>query len=73
MASILAKVFRDRVMNALPKKYQKYGFAQHKGYGTQLHREKIAQYGPCDLHRKLFLKSYFPQHTFQTRLPTSDE
>jgi ribonuclease HII len=44
MASIIAKVSRDRVMNALPKKYHKYGFSQHKGYGTQLHKETISQY-----------------------------
>jgi ribonuclease HII len=44
MASIIAKVSRDRIMNALPKRYQKYGFIQHKGYGTKLHKEKIAQY-----------------------------
>jgi ribonuclease HII len=71
MASIIAKVSRDRVMNALPKKYQKYGFTQHKGYGTQLHKEKIAQYGPSDIHRKLFLKWLFPHHTVQRTLPDS--
>ncbi|MDR3169755.1 MAG: ribonuclease HII [Candidatus Peribacteria bacterium] len=71
MASIIAKVSRDRVMQALPKKYHKYGFAQHKGYGTQLHKEKIAQYGPSDLHRRLFLKWLFPEHMVQRKLPTS--
>jgi len=69
MASIIAKVSRDWIMNSLPKKYQKYGFSQHKGYGTKLHKEKIAQYGPSDLHRKLFLKRLFPNHTFQKILP----
>jgi ribonuclease HII len=69
MASIVAKVTRDRVMNALPRKYQKYGCSQHKGYGTQLHKEKIAQYGPSDIHRKLFLKRLFPHHKVQRKLP----
>jgi ribonuclease HII len=70
MASIIAKVSRDRVMLALPRMYQHYGFAQHKGYGTQLHKEKIAQYGPSDLHRKLFLKWLFPEHKVQRKLPS---
>ena len=61
MASILAKVERDRVMEKLDKKYPHYQFAQHKWYGTQLHRDLIAQYGPCEIHRKLFLKDYFPE------------
>ena len=69
MASIIAKVSRDRVMCSLSKKYQKYGFAQHKGYGTKLHREKIAQYGPSDIHRKLFLKWIFPHHEVCRKLP----
>lgn len=70
MASIIAKVSRDTVMQTLPKKYHKYGFAQHKGYGTKLHKEKIAHYGPSNLHRKLFLKRLFPDHTVQRKLPT---
>ena len=61
MASILAKVERDRVMEKLDKKYPHYQFAQHKWYGTQLHRDLIAQHGPCEIHRKLFLKDYFPE------------
>lgn len=62
MASILAKVERDRLMEILDKKYPEYQFAQHKWYGTQLHRDLIAQHWPCEIHRKLFLKSYFPDH-----------
>ena len=61
MASILAKVERDRLMEVLDKKYPEYQFAQHKWYGTQLHRDLIAQYWPCEIHRKLFLKDYFPE------------
>jgi ribonuclease HII len=44
MASIIAKVSRDRVMNTLPKKYQKYAFPKHKGYGTMLHKAKIEEF-----------------------------
>ncbi|GHE85422.1 ribonuclease HII [Thalassotalea profundi] len=53
-ASILAKVVRDREMIALDKLYPEYGFAQHKGYPTKLHLEKIAQYGVLDCYRKSF-------------------
>lgn len=57
MASILAKVSRDcYVREVLDTAFPKYGFAQHKGYGTALHREKIMQYGPCPYHRTLFLQ-----------------
>ena len=61
MASILAKVERDRLMEILDKQYPEYQFAQHKWYGTQLHRDLIAQHWPCEIHRKLFLKDYFPE------------
>ncbi len=56
MASILAKVERDREMQMYHKKYPKYGFDQHKGYGTQLHRDRLAKYGPCKIHRKSYLE-----------------
>ena len=55
-ASILAKVSRDRLMNEMAKKYPEYGFDKHKGYGTKLHREKILEYGICEIHRPSFLK-----------------
>ncbi len=55
-ASILAKVTRDRYMREMDQKYPQYCFAQHKGYGTKLHYEKIAEFGLCDLHRRSFLK-----------------
>lgn len=55
-ASILAKVSRDRYMREVDKKYPEYQFAKHKGYGTKLHYEMIAQYGICEEHRKTFLK-----------------
>ena len=55
-ASILAKVSRDRLMLALDEQYPSYGFAKHKGYGTQAHYEAIARYGITPVHRRSFLK-----------------
>ncbi len=58
-ASVLAKVSRDRfVVDVLDKQYPHYGFAQHKGYGTALHRAMLEQYGPCSAHRMTFLKKW---------------
>lgn len=56
-ASIIAKVTRDRMMDAYAKKYPQYQFEKHKGYGTKLHYAAIAEHGPCPIHRKSFLKS----------------
>lgn len=53
-ASILAKVTRDRAMVALDARYPGYGFAQHKGYPTQAHRDAIAALGPSPIHRRSF-------------------
>ncbi len=53
-ASIVAKVLRDREMVRLHKKYPRYGFGKHMGYGTQLHRDAIQKYGPSKIHRKSF-------------------
>jgi ribonuclease HII len=53
-ASIVAKVYRDRLMTALHERYPQYGFARHMGYGTAAHREAIRQFGPCPAHRKSF-------------------
>lgn len=53
-ASILAKVTRDRLMEAYDERYPNYGFAKHKGYGTREHIEAIQRYGICSLHRKSF-------------------
>lgn len=53
-ASILAKVTRDREMVALDAVYPEYGFAQHKGYPTQLHRQKLAELGATPVHRRSF-------------------
>jgi ribonuclease HII len=59
MASIVAKVTRDRLMNDLDRKYPGYGFAQHKGYGTEEHREAVLARGRCREHRDLFLRKLF--------------
>lgn len=56
-ASVLAKVSRDRYMLEMAKLYPDYEFERHKGYGTKLHYEKIAEYGISDIHRRTFLKN----------------
>ncbi len=53
-ASILAKVRRDAIMCEVDQLYPGYGFAQHKGYGTALHRESLDRLGPCPQHRWSF-------------------
>ncbi len=54
LASIIAKVSRDRLMERLDKKYPNYGFVSHKGYGTKLHLERLKKFGPSEIHRKSF-------------------
>jgi ribonuclease HII len=57
-ASILAKVARDTWMASVAhEQYPMYGFDKHKGYGTDAHREAIRLYGPCELHRRTFLRT----------------
>lgn len=53
-ASIIAKVYRDKLMVKLHQKHPQYGFAKHKGYGTKEHQEAIKKHGLCPLHRKSF-------------------
>ncbi|NLX18870.1 MAG: ribonuclease HII [Desulfobulbus sp.] len=53
-ASIVAKVTRDRFMAEAHVRYPQYGFDRHRGYPTRTHREAIALYGPCPLHRRTF-------------------
>lgn len=53
-ASILAKVFRDRMLAQVDTLFPEYGFARHKGYGTKEHRERLRCHGPCPYHRKSF-------------------
>ncbi|HEX2852446.1 MAG TPA: ribonuclease HII [Opitutaceae bacterium] len=59
MASIVAKVARDRLMRELDGQFPGYGFAQHKGYGTEEHREVVLRLGRCPHHREMFLRNLF--------------
>jgi ribonuclease HII len=53
-ASIVAKIIRDRYMEALDGVYPGYGFSQHKGYPTVLHRKRLRELGPSPCHRRSF-------------------
>jgi ribonuclease HII len=53
-ASVVAKVTRDRMMDRYHRRYPRYGFDRHRGYGTPSHRAAIARYGPCPIHRMSF-------------------
>ena len=53
-ASIFAKVFRDRFMRAVAKKWPCYGFEKHKGYPAAVHKKAIEEHGPCPIHRLTF-------------------
>jgi len=53
-ASVLAKTSRDAYMLKIDEQYPGYGFARHKGYGTELHHRSLKQQGPCNIHRKTF-------------------
>jgi ribonuclease HII len=59
-ASIIAKVYRDKLMTSLStkSKYKKYGWGKNKGYGTKEHREMIRKYGTSILHRKQFVETW---------------
>lgn len=58
-ASIIAKVHRDRLMVEYDEKYPGYGFAKHKGYGTAEHIAALKELGPCEIHRRSFIKNFF--------------
>lgn len=60
-ASILAKVTRDRYMIEQDERYPQYGFAIHKGYGTQAHYAALRAYGACPIHRRSFLKKFYAE------------
>ncbi len=57
-ASILAKVFRDRLMVEYSKQYPNYHFDKHKGYGTKEHIELLKKFGKCQIHRDSFIKHF---------------
>ncbi len=58
-ASIVAKVYRDKLMTEYAKEYPEYGFEKHKGYGTKAHIDAIKEKGPCSLHRRTFIKNFW--------------
>ena len=57
-ASIVAKVTRDRMMDEYAKLYPEYGFDSNKGYGSAKHIEAIKTIGPCEIHRRSFIKNF---------------
>ena len=57
-ASIVAKVTRDRMMNEYAIKYPEYGFDSNKGYGSAAHIDAIKRIGPCEIHRRSFIKNF---------------
>jgi len=61
-ASIVAKTTRDALMRRYEDQYPGYGFAEHKGYSTESHREAIRRLGPCPIHRRSF--TLLPPPTF---------
>ncbi|OGY57135.1 MAG: hypothetical protein A2Y84_01225 [Candidatus Colwellbacteria bacterium RBG_13_48_8] len=67
LASIVAKVTRDKYLVALHKRYPEYGLQFHKGYGTARHFRAITQHGIAEIHRLTYLKRY-PNLKFKTRV-----
>ena len=55
LASIAAKVSRDRLMKRLARRFPAYGFEKHKGYGTKAHWAALNLHGPCEIHRTTYL------------------
>ena len=53
-ASVIAKVTRDTLMREFCAHFPHYCFSQHKGYGTELHLQKLHEHGPCPIHRRSF-------------------
>jgi ribonuclease HII len=61
-ASIVAKVSRDRYMQALAQEFPEYAFEKHVGYATPVHREAIVRHGPTPVHRRSFASSAYEQY-----------
>ncbi|MBE5747579.1 MAG: ribonuclease HII [Clostridiales bacterium] len=57
-ASIIAKVYRDKMMGEYAKTYPQYAFEKNKGYGTAAHIQGIKEYGLCPIHRRTFTKKF---------------
>ena len=60
-ASILAKVYRDRIMIEACTRYPQYGFSKNVGYGTSEHQRALIEHGPCPIHRKNFVRRILEQ------------
>lgn len=58
LASVVAKVVRDRYMVTISAEYPQYGFEKHKGYGTKMHQEAIRTHGLSDIHRRTFCRAF---------------
>ena len=57
-ASMVAKVERDRYMIKMAERYPEYGFERNVGYGTKQHIDALRHYGPCEIHRRSFIKNF---------------
>lgn len=57
-ASIVAKVTRDRMMDEFDSIYPGYEFSKNKGYGTKAHRDALKAIGPCEIHRRTFIRNH---------------
>lgn len=60
-ASIVAKVYRDKLMDEYAEKYPEYSFEKNKGYGTAAHIKAIKEIGPCEIHRRSFIKNFWAE------------
>lgn len=58
-ASIVAKVYRDKLMDEYAEQFPDYAFEKNKGYGTAVHIKAIKEKGPCKIHRKTFIKNFW--------------
>lgn len=58
LASIIAKLYRDKIMRRLHKNFPTYSWNLNKGYGTKKHLEAIKEFGPCEYHRKMWLDTW---------------
>ena len=71
-ASIVAKVFRDRMMREYDKLYPEYDLSSNKGYGTKKHIDAIKEFGPCPIHRRTFIKNFWDPTASAGRQNTSN-
>lgn len=60
-ASIVAKVYRDKLMEEYAEQYPDYLFEKNKGYGTKAHINAIKEKGPCQIHRRSFIKNFWAE------------